>query len=168
MSRVTRSRFSMHSPTKRKVRAGRCRGLRGAPGRARACRHPLALAASPIASRHPVQATVRRKLQLEEAPPPAGWAEEGQQAATSCPLPLASGPLPSAAECAMQRQDSAWSTLTDMGAQEEPSAPSTPEQSSASRTPHLVPTAWEAIEAPLGYALQVRFPICCIAVGACP
>lgn len=149
---------------------GASRVPRRAGGSGSRARLPAPLARpkpSPIAARHPVQAPVRRKLQLEEAPPPAAWAEEGQQTATSCPLPLASGPLPSAAECAMQRQDSAWSTLTDMGAQEEPSAPSTPEQSSASRTPHSAPTAWEAVEAPLGYALQVWFPIRYIAVGAC-
>lgn len=146
-------------------------GARLWPGRAGCCPGPAAFAAGPVPPKqrhhadltalHPAQAPVRRKLELEEAPPPAAWCEEGQQAATSCPLPLASGPLPSAAAPAMQRQDSAWSTLTDMGVQEEPAAPATPEQSSASRHPPTAPTAWEAVEAPLGYALQVRLLLRC-------
>ena len=106
------------------------------------------------ATRARPQAPVRRKLEREELPPAAPGGVEAQE--TSAPLPLSSGPLPDACACAMQRQDSAWSTLTDMGVQEEPAAPSTPEQSSASRSPPAALPAWAAVEAPLGYALQVR------------
>lgn len=112
--------------------------------------------------RPPLPAPVRRKLELEEAPPPAPWGREAQE--TAAPLPLGSGPLPDACACAMQRQDSAWSTLTDMGALEEPAAPSTPEQSSSSRIAPAALPAWAAVEAPLGFALQV----CARRSGAAP